>query len=135
MTDNRNPNPGALPEPHPPSPTPSKPSKLPLEIHPNGGSRSGAEFSGHDVRYPNPPESTNPDPVTLREQWRFATRQYARWYSHAWGTAILAGAAFFALGWIIKGGNPLPSLQEKTQEPAAQSPSPEKKMDTVAAQR
>jgi hypothetical protein len=30
-------------------------------------------------------------------------------YSHAWGTAILAGAAFFALGWLVKGSNPIPS--------------------------
>ncbi|KAL9232135.1 hypothetical protein vseg_007276 [Gypsophila vaccaria] len=60
-------------------------------------------------KYPNPAEKVNPDPQTLREQWRFAIRQYSKWYSHAWGTAILAGGAFFALGWVIKGGNPLPS--------------------------
>jgi hypothetical protein len=39
-------------------------------------------------------------------------RQYSRWYSHAWGTAILAGAAFFGLGWLVKGSNPLPSRAE-----------------------
>ncbi|KAH7658197.1 hypothetical protein IHE45_17G071800 [Dioscorea alata] len=60
-------------------------------------------------KYPNPPDVENPDPATLREQWRYATRQYSRWYGRTWGTAILAGAAFFALGWFIKGDNPLPS--------------------------
>ncbi|KAK4755593.1 hypothetical protein SAY87_009350 [Trapa incisa] len=129
MTDSRNPTAGASSEPHSPSPSPSSSSRPPLEIHSNGGggSQSSAPFSGHNFRYPNPREVTNPDPVTLREQWRFVTRQYARWYSHAWGTAILAGAAFFALGWIVKGGNPLPSFQEKPPEPAAQSPPHEKK--------
>jgi hypothetical protein len=53
-----------------------------------------------------------PDAATLREQWRYAVRQYSRMYSHAWGTAILAGAAFFALGWLVKGSNPLPSRGE-----------------------
>lgn len=62
------------------------------------------------VQFPNPPDSHNPDPSTLREQWKFAIRQYSRWYSQAWGTAILAGVSFFALGWFIKGSNPLPSL-------------------------
>uniref|UniRef100_A0A0E0PYL4 Uncharacterized protein n=1 Tax=Oryza rufipogon TaxID=4529 RepID=A0A0E0PYL4_ORYRU len=59
--------------------------------------------------YPNPPDAAIPDAATLREQWLFAVRQYSRWYSHAWGTAILAGAAFFGLGWLVKGSNPLPS--------------------------
>uniref|UniRef100_A0A0D3GHB2 Uncharacterized protein n=1 Tax=Oryza barthii TaxID=65489 RepID=A0A0D3GHB2_9ORYZ len=62
--------------------------------------------------YPNPPDAAIPDAATLREQWRFAVRQYSRWYSHAWGTAILAGAAFFGLGWLVKGSNPLPSRAE-----------------------
>ncbi|KAK9152941.1 hypothetical protein Sjap_000421 [Stephania japonica] len=62
--------------------------------------------------YPNPPETSNPDPATLREQWRYASRQYSRWYSQAWGAAILAGMAFYALGWIVKGSNPLPSWQD-----------------------
>lgn len=62
--------------------------------------------------YPNPPDAAIPDAATLRDQWRFAVRQYSRWYSHAWGTAILAGAAFFALGWLVKGSNPLPSRAE-----------------------
>lgn len=60
-------------------------------------------------RYPNPPDPANPDPATLREQWLFATRRYSRWYSRAWGAAILAGAALFAVGWAVKGSNPLPS--------------------------
>ncbi|KAL3680496.1 hypothetical protein R1sor_023452 [Riccia sorocarpa] len=55
----------------------------------------------------NPPETEIPDPATLREQWKYATRMYSKWYGHAWGTAILAGASFYALGWWIKGGNPL----------------------------
>nr|KYP51891.1 hypothetical protein KK1_026247 [Cajanus cajan] len=58
----------------------------------------------------NPPEREIPDAATLRDQWRYAIRQYSKWYSHAWGTAILAGTAFFALGWIIKGENPIPSF-------------------------
>ncbi|RWW39317.1 hypothetical protein BHE74_00055363 [Ensete ventricosum] len=72
--------------------------------------RGGEEAAGWKaVRYPNPPDPVNPDVATLRDQWRFAIRQYSRWYSHAWGTAILAGVSFFAIGWLIKGSNPLPS--------------------------
>lgn len=69
------------------------------------------------IRYPNPPDHRNPDAATLREQWRFAIKQYSRWYSQAWGSAILAGLSFFALGWIIKGGNPLPSLSTDSNPP------------------
>lgn len=83
------------------------------EKFPVGSSDSG--FSS-GPKYPNPPETTNPDPATLREQWRYATRQYSRWYSQAWGTAILAGLSFFALGWIIKGSNPLPSFKSENVE-------------------
>ncbi|CAE5958748.1 unnamed protein product [Arabidopsis arenosa] len=71
--------------------------------------------SGSSKRYYNPPESVNPDQATLREQWKFAMRQYSKWYSHAWGSAILAGGVFFGLGWIIKGSNPLPSLQSSSK--------------------
>lgn len=71
------------------------------------GAEDPAVWKG--ARYPNPPDSVNPDVTTLRDQWRFAIRQYSRWYSQAWGTAILAGVSFFALGWLIKGSNPLPS--------------------------
>lgn len=84
----------------------------------NGG-RSGGWKTG---KFPNPPEAEIPDPATLREQWRYATRQYARWYSSAWGAAILAGGAFFALGWIIKGSNPLPSLQVGGDRPPTSEP-------------
>ncbi|KAL5576659.1 hypothetical protein UlMin_018358 [Ulmus minor] len=80
---------------------------------PNLPSHPPSSNNGHvktKVHYPNPPDAANPDPATLREQWKFAIRQYSKWYSHAWGTAILAGFSFFALGWIIKGSNPLPSL-------------------------
>ncbi|CAN1816517.1 hypothetical protein LINPERHAP1_LOCUS27796, partial [Linum perenne] len=59
---------------------------------------------------PIPPHPANPVPTPLWEQWRFAIKQYNRRYSQAWGTTILAGVSFFALGWIIKGGNPLPSF-------------------------
>ncbi|KAI3456207.1 hypothetical protein Pfo_012870 [Paulownia fortunei] len=92
-----------IPEPkstQKPSP-PSDPPKIPT---------AGGGYS-HSPHYPNPPESVNPDAATLRDQWRFAIKQYSKWYSHAWGTAILAGLSFFALGWIIKGSNPLPSFK------------------------
>uniref|UniRef100_M4EMT4 Uncharacterized protein n=2 Tax=Brassica campestris TaxID=3711 RepID=M4EMT4_BRACM len=78
---------------------------------------SGSSNPGQKMSYPNRPESVNPDQATLREQWKFAIRQYSKWYSHAWGTAILAGGVFFGLGWIIKGSNPLPSLQSSSKHP------------------
>ncbi|WCJ30086.1 hypothetical protein M5689_011669 [Euphorbia peplus] len=68
------------------------------------------------VKFPNPPEQGNPDPETLRDQRRFAIRQYSKWYSHAWGTAILAGVSFFALGWAIKGSNPISSFNTHTSD-------------------
>ncbi|KQK18071.1 uncharacterized protein LOC100843727 [Brachypodium distachyon] len=96
----------------PTTPSPSSPpppqSLAPEEAGRIRGFGGGAAGGG----YPNPPDATVPDAATLREQWRFAVRQYSRWYSHAWGTAILAGAAFFALGWLVKGSNPLPSRGE-----------------------
>ncbi|KAJ9136099.1 hypothetical protein P3X46_033211 [Hevea brasiliensis] len=118
MADPQNPNAGTpqnLPPPHP--------SKIPSEIR-NGGANTNAkaDFSGQKVHYPNSPDTANPDPATLREQWRFAIRQYSRWYSHAWGTAILAGLSFFALGWIIKGSNPLPSITKDDSSSAPSSP-------------
>ncbi|KAH9797173.1 PP28 domain-containing protein [Citrus sinensis] len=80
---------------------------------------TSTKFSNHKVRYPNPPDAANPDPATLREQWRFAIKQYSRWYSHAWGTAIFAGLSFFALGWIVKGSNPLPSFKGDSNDAAS----------------
>ncbi|KAK7306600.1 hypothetical protein VNO77_44549 [Canavalia gladiata] len=71
------------------------------------------KFSGHKSHI-NPPEREIPDPATLKDQWRYAIRQYSKWYSHAWGTAILAGTAFFALGWIIKGQNPISSFHSNS---------------------
>ncbi|KAI5060648.1 hypothetical protein GOP47_0025068 [Adiantum capillus-veneris] len=62
----------------------------------------------------NPRDPENPDPATLREQWRYAISLYSRWYSHAWGTAILAGLSFFAIGWFVKGGNPLATKKAAT---------------------
>ncbi|GAV76967.1 hypothetical protein CFOL_v3_20440 [Cephalotus follicularis] len=75
---------------------------------PTSSSKSSPEIN-KKIPYPNPPELTNPDLATLRDQWRFATKQFSKWNAHAWGTAILAGVSFFALGWVIKGGNPSPS--------------------------
>ncbi|KAL3643480.1 hypothetical protein CASFOL_014295 [Castilleja foliolosa] len=93
-----------IPDPNKPTTKPSPPSE-PLKIP------TAKAGSSHAPHYPNPPESVNPDAAALREQWRFAIRQYSKWYSHAWGTAILAGVSFFALGWVIKGSNPLPSFK------------------------
>ncbi|PKA63596.1 hypothetical protein AXF42_Ash005491 [Apostasia shenzhenica] len=91
-------------------PRPQPPSRpLPEFAGDSADADPAAAASWKATKYPNPPEQFNPDPVTLRDQWRFAIRQYSRWYSHAWGTAILAGMAFFALGWVVKGSNPLPS--------------------------
>ncbi|KAJ7968637.1 Casein kinase substrate, phosphoprotein PP28 [Quillaja saponaria] len=87
--------------------------EVPSEI----SNRRANNFSGQRGHFPNPPDATNPDPATLREQWRFAIRQYSRWYSQAWGSAILAGVSFFALGWIIKGSNPLPSFRDESPSP------------------
>lgn len=89
-----------------------------------GGDHGGStKYSGHKSRHINPPETVNPDSATLRDQWRYAIRQYSKWYSHAWGTAILAGTAFFALGWIIKGENPLPSFHSNPNPNPNPSPS------------
>ncbi|KAF8032146.1 hypothetical protein BT93_D1158 [Corymbia citriodora subsp. variegata] len=126
MTDRQGHSPAAAPRPPPPT----------AEL-PSGGEPHPQEFSGHRVKYPNPPDAANPDPVALREQWRFAIRQYSRWYSHAWGTAILAGAAFFALGWFIKGGNPLPSLGDDSHAPPTHpggADSPEKNVPEKASE-
>ncbi|XP_042485413.1 uncharacterized protein LOC122065653 [Macadamia integrifolia] len=102
------------------NPTSSKtPTKVAGEISSNGGNSSGGREQ--KIHYRNPPDATNPDPATLRDQWRFAIRQYSKWYSHAWGTAILAGVSFFALGWIIKGSNPLPSKKDQHPPPSPSS--------------
>ncbi|KAH6798958.1 transmembrane protein [Perilla frutescens var. frutescens] len=77
---------------------------------------------GGGGNYTNPRETVNSDAATLRDQWRFAIKQYSRGYSQAWGTAILAGVSFFALGWIIKGANPLPSLQSDNTGRISSSP-------------
>lgn len=64
----------------------------------------------------NPPDAVNPDPATLREHWNAAVRMYATWYGRAWGSAALAGFTFFALGWWIKGENPLLPSSKKQEE-------------------
>uniref|UniRef100_A0A0D9WQT2 Uncharacterized protein n=1 Tax=Leersia perrieri TaxID=77586 RepID=A0A0D9WQT2_9ORYZ len=92
-----------------PTPPPPHPPPPPPEAVPRVRGFGGGPPPGGGGGYPNPPEAAIPDAATLREQWRYAVRQYSRWYSHAWGTAILAGGAFFALGWLVKGSNPLPS--------------------------
>ncbi|XP_023517198.1 uncharacterized protein LOC111781034 [Cucurbita pepo subsp. pepo] len=104
-------------DPNPPSENPSSSQPKTMNEISSGGPK--AESTGQRVRFPNPPEIHNPDPATLRDQWRFAIRQYSKWYSHAWGTAILAGISFFALGWVIKGSNPLPSRQDDSNSPAS----------------
>ncbi|XP_057948739.1 uncharacterized protein LOC131144235 [Malania oleifera] len=109
MTEPQNPN--SAPNHLPPPPPSSGDSGKFID--------GAATSSSQKVRYPNPPDLSNPDPATLRDQWRFAIRQYSKWYSHAWGTAILAGVSFFALGWIIKGSNPLPSRHDDS--PASSS--------------
>ncbi|GER31766.1 hypothetical protein STAS_07801 [Striga asiatica] len=103
-----------IPEPKP-TQKPTSPPEPPIPT-------AGRGFS-HGPHFPNPPESLNPDAATLREQWRFAIKQYSKWYSHAWGTAILAGLSFFALGWVIKGSNPLPSFKPGNASVNESSPS------------
>ncbi|XP_021907596.1 uncharacterized protein LOC110821929 [Carica papaya] len=110
--DNQNPS-------NTPQNTPSSSSSLSSTNHLS----SKANSSSQKIHYPNPPDPSNPDPATLRDQWRYATRQYSKWYSHAWGTAILAGLSFFALGWIIKGSNPLPSLSRDSPSSSSSSSS------------
>ncbi|CAL5409913.1 unnamed protein product [Camellia sinensis] len=111
MTDN-NPN----PNPNPPQNLPPSPPPPNSRVAGESGSNRSSAYGGQKPHYPNPPDATNPDAATLREQWRFAIKQYSRWYSQAWGTAILAGLSFFALGWIIKGSNPLPSFVKHEDE-------------------
>ncbi|KAM1008489.1 hypothetical protein FF1_004884 [Malus domestica] len=106
-------------EPKPDTPQNVPPSEINNNAH---TSKPSSSFSGQKIRFPNPPDPEIPDAATLREQWKFAIRQYSKWYSHAWGTAILAGASFFALGWFIKGGNPLPSVGRHEDSPPPPPP-------------
>lgn len=110
MTDQQNPRTAQ-------SPASSSSSKVTAET-----SNPNTNYSGQKIRYPNRAETSNPDPATLREQWRFAIKQYSRWYSNAWGTAILAGLSFYALGWIIKGSNPLPSFKSDDSHAPSDEP-------------
>ncbi|XVF27568.1 hypothetical protein REPUB_Repub14bG0119600 [Reevesia pubescens] len=102
---------------HPQNLPPSSSSSSTSKSNPEIGNNTASDFSAQKkIRYPNPPDLTNTDPTTLRDQWRYAIRQYSKWYSHAWGTAILAGVSFFALGWVIKGSNPLPSFKSDSDK-------------------
>ncbi|KAK7246424.1 hypothetical protein RIF29_41292 [Crotalaria pallida] len=98
--------------PKAPYPVPPPSSSSSSSSSSKSGSRNGIPSSAkyHNNNNVNPAETVNPDAATLRDQWKYAIRQYAKWYSHAWGTAIFAGVTFFALGWLIKGGNPIPSF-------------------------
>lgn len=101
---------------------PNVPGSDPTTTQNNGNNKNGnwkqaqypnpPESGGKwkQVKYPNPPDPVNPDLATLREQWKVAIRQYSRWSSQAWSAAIFAGISFFALGWYMKGSNPLPSI-------------------------
>lgn len=109
-----------------------KPSR-PVAPPRNPAAGGGGGYS-HGSNFPNPPESMNPDAATLRDQWRFAIRQYSRWYSQAWGTAILAGLSFFALGWVIKGSNPLPSFKPDNTNGNSSTSSPSGDKDKAAAE-
>ncbi|KAK8575205.1 hypothetical protein V6N12_062881 [Hibiscus sabdariffa] len=81
------------------NPKPESHRNPPPKPIPEIGNNAASDFSGHQkLRYPNPPDLSNPDPSTLRDQWRYAIRQYSRWYSHAWGTAILAGPSVDVFG-------------------------------------
>lgn len=123
MTEPQNHDSSSKFSPAPSSSSSSNSKQIPPEISKNSHSNTNASFSGHKGHYRNPPDVGIPDPATLREQWRYAIRQYSRWYSQAWGTAILAGVSFFALGWIIKGSNPLPSLSHGDSPPPSSSSS------------
>ncbi|KAG0484558.1 hypothetical protein HPP92_008478 [Vanilla planifolia] len=81
-----------------------------------GGDKTAEAASWKAIKYPNPPDPFNPDAATLSDQWQFASRKYSRWYSFAWGTAILAGVSFYPLGWFIKGSNPIPSISPKATD-------------------
>lgn len=73
------------------------------EVKPKG-------FNDYKLPPVNPPDKENPDAPTLRAQWDNAVRLYGRTYSHAWGTAILAGVVLFGVGWWVKGESPLKAL-------------------------
>ncbi|RVW37992.1 hypothetical protein CK203_084203 [Vitis vinifera] len=60
--------------------TPAPPSVIHLAMIYCGNT----SYSAPKPHFPNPPDPTNPDPAALREQWRYAIRQYSKWYSHAW---------------------------------------------------
>lgn len=84
--------------------------------YPNPPDPESAAAWRSGVKYPNPPDPVNPDPITLREQWLFATRNYSRWYSRAWGGAILAGGALYFVSRMIKGSDPIHSHPTQKQE-------------------
>ncbi|XP_019425617.1 PREDICTED: uncharacterized protein LOC109334348 [Lupinus angustifolius] len=109
------------PNPVPPSPSSSSSSSSSSS---NGNGNNGfLNRTKYSMGQINPPETVNPDAATLRDQWRYAIREYSKWYSHAWGTAIFAGLTFFALGWVIKGENPISSFHSSPPPPSSESSS------------
>jgi hypothetical protein len=84
--------------------------------YPNPPDPESATAWHSGVKYPNPPDPVNPDPLTLRDQWLFATRNYSRWYSRAWGAAILAAGAMYFVGMMLKGSDPVHSHPTHKQE-------------------
>ncbi|KAJ3701110.1 hypothetical protein LUZ61_004815 [Rhynchospora tenuis] len=84
--------------------------------YPNPPDPESARAWRSGVKYPNPPDLVNPDPLTLRDQWLFATRNYSRWYSRAWGAAILAGGALYFIGRMLKGSDRVHSHSTNQKE-------------------
>lgn len=66
-----------------------------------------APFSARRPDSVRRPEVRPEDVETLRAQWKYAVRTYAKAYSNAWGAALMVAAGAFAVGWMIKGENPL----------------------------
>ncbi|KAI5331683.1 hypothetical protein L3X38_021809 [Prunus dulcis] len=62
-----------------PPPSSSSSAKVPADMKNGRANNTNKSFSGQKIHYPNPPDASNPDPATLREQWKFAIRQYSKW--------------------------------------------------------
>ncbi|CAL1408511.1 unnamed protein product [Linum trigynum] len=79
---------------------------------------------------PSPPLLPSSPPSSSRAGWpalRAVSFSFSSFVTtivvgaQTWGSAILAGLSFFALGWVIKGGNPLPSFKtdDDNNEPSS----------------